>query len=304
MTFRRFLWFPLLLLLLMAQGCMKWEDDRMPEGFDTSGPGLFIACEGNFQYGNASLSFYDPASHRVENEVFLRANGMKLGDVAQSMTIHGGRGWIAVNNSHVIFAIDVNTCRGTGRKEQMVLCDGYVYCTCWSYQNRILKIDPATDRIVAVLTVGIQPSSIAVDREKKLWVLTDGGYEGSPYGYEAPTLLRIDPQTLAVERRLQFPLGSTPSELQTDGTGATLYWLNDAVWRMNISSATLPATPFLESRRTKYYGLTVDPAGGDVYVADAIDYQQQGMIYRYTSGGELIDEFYVGITPGAFCWKK
>ena len=104
MTFRRFLWFPLLLLLLMAQGCMKWEDDRMPEGFDTSGPGLFIACEGNFQYGNASLSFYDPASHRVENEVFLRANGMKLGDVAQSMTIHGGRGWIAVNNSHVIFA--------------------------------------------------------------------------------------------------------------------------------------------------------------------------------------------------------
>ena len=43
MTFRRFLWFPLLLLLLMAQGCMKWEDDRMPEGFDTSGPGLFIA---------------------------------------------------------------------------------------------------------------------------------------------------------------------------------------------------------------------------------------------------------------------
>ena len=192
----------------------------------------------------------------------------------------------------------------TGSTEQMVLCDGYVYCTCWSYQNRILKIDPATDRIVAVLTVGIQPSSIAVDREKKLWVLTDGGYEGSPYGYEAPTLLRIDPQTLAVERRLQFPLGSTPSELQTDGTGATLYWLNDAVWRMNISSATLPATPFLESRRTKYYGLTVDPAGGDVYVADAIDYQQQGMIYRYTSGGELIDEFYVGITPGAFCWKK
>lgn len=357
MTFRRFLWFPLLLLLLMAQGCMKWEDDRMPEGFDTSGPGLFIACEGNFQYGNASLSFYDPASRRVENEVFFRANGMKLGDVAQSMTIHGERGWIAVNNSHVIFAIDVNTFRETGRienvaspryilflsdekayvsqlwdnrifiinprtysvtgyiqvpdmametgsTEQMVLCDGYVYCTCWSYQNRILKIDPATDRIVAVLTVGIQPSSIAVDREKKLWVLTDGGYEGSPYGYEAPTLLRIDPQTLAVERRLQFPLGSTPSELQTDGTGTTLYWLNDAVWRMNISSATLPATPFLESRRTKYYGLTVDPAGGDVYVADAIDYQQQGMIYRYTSGGELIDEFYVGITPGAFCWKK
>ena len=24
---------------------------------------------------------------------------------------------------------------------------------------------------------------------------------------------------------------------------------------------------------------------------------------RYSSEGELIDEFYVGIIPGAFCWK-
>ena len=41
----------------------------------------------------------------------------------------------------------------------------------------------------------------------------------------------------------------------------------------------------------------------DSYVADAIDYQQQGIVYRYSSEGELIDEFYVGIIPGAFCWK-
>lgn len=49
--------------------------------------------------------------------------------------------------------------------------------------------------------------------------------------------------------------------------------------------------------------VTVSPKNGDVYVADAIDYQQQGMIYRYTEDGELVDEFYVGIIPGAFCWK-
>jgi hypothetical protein len=52
-----------------------------------------------------------------------------------------------------------------------------------------------------------------------------------------------------------------------------------------------------------YYGLTVCPRTGDVYVADAIDYVQQGMIYRYSKERVLIDEFYVGIIPGAFCWK-
>jgi len=45
------------------------------------------------------------------------------------------------------------------------------------------------------------------------------------------------------------------------------------------------------------------PRRGDVYVADAIDYQQQGIVYRYSSEVKLIDEFYVGIIPGAFCWK-
>ena len=29
------------------------------------------------------------------------------------------------------------------------------------------------------LTVGIQPASLAMDRNNKLWTVTDGGYEGT-----------------------------------------------------------------------------------------------------------------------------
>ena len=100
--------------LVLLAGCMKWEYGQ-EESFEAVSSGLFITNEGNFQYGNASLSFYDPASGEVENEVFYRANGMKLGDVAQSMTIRNGIGWIVVNNSHVVFAIDLNTFREVGR---------------------------------------------------------------------------------------------------------------------------------------------------------------------------------------------
>ena len=60
---------------------MKW-DYGLEETFDTSasGDGLFICNEGNFQYGNATLSYYNPETKVVENEVFYRANAMKLGD--------------------------------------------------------------------------------------------------------------------------------------------------------------------------------------------------------------------------------
>ena len=190
---------PVILCLPALGGCMKWDYADMEE-FAATGPGLFITNEGNFQYGNATLSYYDPATKKVENEVFYRANAMKLGDVAQSMTIHNDLGWIVVNNSHVVFAIDLRTFKevgritnltspryihfvsdekayvtqlwdnrifivnprryeitgyiecpgmtpGSGSTEQMVQYGQYVYVNCWSYQNRLLKIDTRTDRV-------------------------------------------------------------------------------------------------------------------------------------------------------------
>ncbi|MBE6246609.1 MAG: YncE family protein [Bacteroidales bacterium] len=344
-----------LLLLAGATACMKWDYGNQ-EQFSLPGHGLFITNEGNFQYGNASLSFYDPLEKSVENELFYRANAMKLGDVAQSMTIRDGIGWIVVNNSHVIFAIDIETGKEIGRitnltspryihflsnekayvtqiwdnrifivnpstfeitgyipvprmtmeqgsTEQMVQYGKYVFVNCWSYQNRILKIDTETDSVVDELVVGIQPTSLVLDKNNKIWSVTDGGYEGSPYGYEAPSLYRIDAETFAIEKEFKFNFGDAPSEVQLNGTKDKIYWINDDIWEMDVTADFLPSNPFLDSRGTIYYGLTIDPVSGDVYVADAIDYQQQGMILRYSSEGAELDKFYVGIIPGAFCWK-
>lgn len=343
------------LALASSVGCMKWEYED-GESFATSGAGLFVINEGNFQYGNASLSYYNPATKSVENEVFYRANAMKLGDVAQSMTLYGDTGWIVVNNSHVIFAIDPTTFKEKGRienltspryihflsdekayvtqlwdnrifivnpkryevtgyiecpamamesgsTEQMVQWGKYVFVNCWSYQNRILKIDTTTDKVVAELEVGIQPTSLVLDCYGKLWTITDGGYEDSPYGFEAPSLYRIDAETFTIEKQFRFAKGDAPSEVQLNGRGDKLYWINNDVWAMDVTADRIPVKPFIPYSDTLYYGLTIDPRSGEVYVADAIDYVQAGKIYRYSEQGERLDEFYVGITPGAFCWK-
>lgn len=346
----------ILFILLLLTGCMRWDYNDELTDFNIPSNGLFIVCEGNFQYGNSTLSFYNPSDNEVQNEIFYRANGMKLGDVAQSMTIFDNKGWIVVNNSHVIFAIDTETFVETGRienltspryihflsdekayvsqiwdnriyivnpktysitgyitvpgmqlstgsTEQMAQYGKYVFCNCWSYQNKILKIDSDTDEVVDILEVGLQPNSLTIDSEHRLWTITDGGYEDSPYGYEIPALYCIDAESFEIIKSFQFSLGDTPSELQVNSDGSRLYWINNDIWEMDIQDEMLPGSPLIPYNGTKYYGLTINPENNEVYVADAIDYSQQGMIYRFSPSGDLIDEFYVGVTPGAFCWK-
>ncbi len=345
----------LLLPLLTAGSCMSLDYGEK-EDFNTGRGGLFIVCEGNYQYGNASLSYFDPASGRVENEVFLRANGYKLGDVAQSMTVRGDEGWIVVNNSHVIFAIDLTDFKeigrienlpsprfihfvsdskayvsqlwdnrvmivnpqsyavtgsitipgmeaSTGSTEQMVQIGRYLYCSCWSYQDKIIKIDTETDRVVAELRVGLQPRSLVKDCRGMLWTITDGGYEGSPVGHEAPALYCIDPVEMKVVRGFRFRLGEDPLQLQIDSRGENLYWINSGVWRMDVAATRLPVRPVIEQSNSRFNALTVEPENSEIYVADAFDYQQRGRVYRYTAEGELMESFYVGVTPGEFCWK-
>lgn len=334
---------------------MEW-DYGMKDEVKSSGSGVLIVCEGNFQYGNASISYYDPSDGSVENEVFYRANGMKLGDVAQSATVYDSKAWLVVNNSHVVFAIDTHTFRekgriegagqpryihfvdshkayisqiwdnhiiiadpstytvtgsieipwmeaSTGSTEQMVQIGQYVYCTCWSYQNCLIKIDSSTDRVIARLTVGVQPNSLVADAHGQLWALCDGGaYAGSLSGTSEPMLVCVDPDSFSVKRILSMDKDSSPRGLCTDSTGSVLYWISDDVWRMNIDDKELPSSPFIPYRSTTYYALGVDYSDGDLYLADAIDYQQAGKIYRYSSTGILAAEFYAGITPGYFCF--
>ena len=126
-------------------------------------------------------------------------------------------------------------------------------------QNRIIKIDTETDQVVEELKVGIQPTSLVMDKNHKMWTITDGGYEGSPYGYEAPSLYRIDAETFTVEKQFKFKMGDWPSEVQLNGTGDKLYWINKDIWSMDVDAERVPVRPFLEYSGTIYYGLTVTP---------------------------------------------
>jgi len=186
--------------------------------------------------------------------------------------------------------------------EQIIVLNDEVFTNCYSFDNKILVINKETDKLIDSIEVLQQPNSMVFDKNKKLWVLCDGGYEGSSYGNDSPGLVRIDALTHTVEKIFILPEDNWPSKLCINGSLDTLFFINGDIWRMPVNAQSLPEESFIQANsgnsKRLFYGLGVDPVTSEVYVADAIDHVQQGVVYRYTSEAEGVDTFQVGIIPG------
>lgn len=366
---KKFLFCGFAALSLVIAGCNKADDpDVEPiEPPLASEESLVIVNAGGYSYSNASITLWN-MDGIVRNEAFFKANDFKLGDVAQSATVYDGKTWIVVNGSNVIFAVDSNSLKETGRidnrisspryihfvseqkayvtqmyssqiaivdprlytvmgyidipqsdfglgdgsTEEMVQIGDYVYVNLWSYGKKIVKIDTKTDKVVGDVTVGVQPNSLVVDRNFDIWTICDGGgWEGHPE-YEAPTLFCIDGKDMSIKKKFTFSLGDNVSKLSVSSDGLTLYWINNhyneirdntgGVYKMKLRDSALPSTPYIGSNGRNFYSLTVSPLNEDIFVADPLDYTQAGVIYRYSSEGDLIGRFDAGIIPTSYAW--
>jgi len=187
--------------------------------------------------------------------------------------------------------------------EQMVVSGDLVFVTCWSYDNYILVIDARTDMVVDSIEVGKQPNSIQMDQNNKIWVLSDGGFAGSSFGQELASLSRIDPISREVEAEFKFKdMNSSPTDLYLNGTLDTLYYIDSGIYQLSVLDESLPEVPVIKANDHKFYSLAVDPDRNIIYLGDAVDYQQNGWVYRFTPAGSAIDSFRVGIIPGDFCF--
>lgn len=338
----------------LVSGCMK--DDAWIKSHQTETllpKGVFIVNEGNFMYGNASLSFYDPATRKVQNDLFYNSNGLPLGDVAQSMVIRGNLGYIVINNSGKVYIINTSNGKYEGKitgltspryihfvnnekayisdlyaekitivnpktlqitgvistsghssTEQMVQWNDFVFVSCWSFDDTILVIDTRTDAVIAEIKTGKQPGGMVLDKYNKIWTLCDGGWAKTGAIARNPLLQQINPATRTIEKIFSLTADAKPSRLAINGTGDSLFFINNGVWKLGVNQTTLGDHPFLTTGNHLYYSLAVDPQTSELYLSDAIDYLQRGVIYRYSAQGAKIDSFKTGIIPGAYCFKK
>lgn len=205
-------------------------------------------------------------------------------------------------NSIQIVDLNSNTISGSipciNGTEQMALIYNKAFITC-SNSNYCYVINTISDVITDSINVGKGNSSICIDKNAKVWVLSSGNTGTSQFG----RLSRINPITLQVEQSLNFSSSDSPYKLCINKTRDTLYYLNNGVYQFTIPSTTLPTNAFINQGSKLYYGLGINPKDYTIYVADAIDYVQKSKVEIYKPNGTFVSNFNAGIISNGFMFE-
>lgn len=99
------------LLTSMVYSCKsdKPEDEIKPVIDLKSEHGIYVINEGNFQFGNASISYFNAEEKTVVEDLYKQVNNQNLGDVCQSMSLINGSYYVVVNNSQKIEILNPET---------------------------------------------------------------------------------------------------------------------------------------------------------------------------------------------------
>jgi YVTN family beta-propeller protein len=220
-------------LLVLVASCKKEEEEQTATEVDYT-HGIFISNEGSFNGNNASITYFDPALKQT-NDVYKVANALGLGDVLQSFTIIGDRGYAIVNNSQKVEVVEMKTMKRiatiTGVDYPRHLIDagnGKAYLTNGSMAGEVKMIDLSTHTIVGSIPVGMGPEKM-YKSGNKVFVCNSGGWSIDN------TISVIDINTSSVVSTIT--VGDRPGDMALDNsgnlwalcTGETLYDENWAV---------------------------------------------------------------------------
>jgi len=162
--------------VLFFSSCNKDEDTSSKGAFSN---GIFIVNEGPFQTGTGTITYYNPDSNLVKQDIFEMVNGRPLGNIAQSMTIYNGKGYIVVNNAGKIEVVDVATFKSeatisnlTNPSQLLVVDATKAYVSDWI--GHVAVVDLAKNSVSKTITAGTGPDAM-IKSGNYVYVANSGG---------------------------------------------------------------------------------------------------------------------------------
>lgn len=261
-TQKQWIWGAIWLMALVFAAC-KPDPEPEPEDVNYEN-GILLVNEGNFQGGNASLSFVSRANDTLINDVFQSELGRPLGDVAQSITVIGNLVYVVVNNSSKIEVLrlpkltSAGVITGMQSPRYMLPISGNRALVGDLYSKTVHVLDLGTNTVTSNITTGgwteemIQIGSHVI--------VTQSGTD---------QLLVIDVNTLTLD---SVSVGREPNSLVRDQNGklwvlcgSALGQVQPRLVRMNADSLTPELTLTFPSTQDAPSKLCINTAGDQLY---------------------------------------
>lgn len=318
------------ILIILLSSC---SDDPL-EPIVTQGRRVLILNEGNFGWGEGTITAYYPTDNVLKEECFKDINGTGIGNVLQSALHIDSIYYFVVNNSAKVVATDstlkvVKELTGlTSPRNLYQVSKEKAYLTDL-YANRIWVIDLATFTVSGEIKVRgwcdngllfndffylanqisdqiymIDPKtdqltdSFTVNYAPQSIVPGDNGiWILSQGGNSDPAQLAFF--DLAYNKSDSLNIDGIPVHLRKDALTGDLFFVNEDIYKVEVS-VPLSAKKFTNLALTVPYAFDIDPYNGDLYISDALDYVQKSTVVRISKEGSEIARFKSGIITGAF----
>lgn len=158
--------------ILFFSSCEK--NTEKPRGEFSAG--VFIVNEGNFGSADGTITFYEPNSGEVKQDIFGTANDQRaLGDVVQSITISGEYAYVVVNNSNKVEVVEADNFKSVYTLEDvelpryMIMHSGLGFLTEWvsfSQTGRVSVINLNNRDIQKRITTGFGAEGLLIQNGK------------------------------------------------------------------------------------------------------------------------------------------
>lgn len=176
---------------------------------------LYIACEGSFGSGNASLSMQNLTSGTGFDDVYLTTNNKSIGDVLQSIQRIDDKLFLCVNNSDNVLVINAKTRQFIKRidipKPRYIMpVDPHKAYVSTLYSNKLYVIDPTDLNITGTIDMPALNPERMTKQGNRVYVCTWDTACNKIYSISTVTDQLLDSQTIA---------GFAPHSVVTDAVG-------------------------------------------------------------------------------------
>ena len=324
-------------IFIICSSCVKLNPEDNFNNVSINGNGLvLIGNEGNFQYGNSSLSSYNKNNGETSSNIYQNINQSLLGDVLHSISSIDHQLFLVVNNSGKIVVINDETFKYLYQIDNLLsprkiikVNNSKFYITDL-YSNSIyiynaylkttseISVNGWCEDILMqngkVYVCNVANNQIYVINSNDDTILDSISVGQNPISIKEDVKGDLwvlsqgsvsnneDPSISIIETQdLQiiknFNLESNQSYTSSlNLLNNEVFFINKHVYKISSLEDTVQEI-FLDNTGNTFYNLSIDPYNKDLYVTDAKDYVQNGSLLIIDSIGNLKNEVITGIIP-------